>query len=82
MYSWVDLGFVLSSLRWREVEMSRDQAFAEFCRKATDKQLLNIIQKEHVLGHHIDRDLAEAEADKRGFSGVDIKKARKQGSGK
>jgi len=54
-------------------------SFKQFCEQATDRQLANIIHKEHQNNHPEDRDVAEREALKRGKSDADIKEYRKNG---
>jgi len=55
-------------------------SFKQFCEQATDRQLANIIHKEHQNNHPEDRDVAEREALKRGKSDEDVKAYRKQGA--
>jgi hypothetical protein len=50
--------------------------FDIFCRNATDRQLANIINKEHANGHYTDRDAAEREARSRGWDEARIRDAR------
>jgi hypothetical protein len=55
-------------------------SFALFCRKATDNQLANIIQKEAGSSRKGDQETAENEARTRGWSDEEIKTARSSGS--
>lgn len=55
-------------------------SFRLFCNKATDRQLANIIQKEHQAGRSGDQEIAEREALARGWDEAKIRDARKNGS--
>ena len=55
-------------------------SFRLFCNKATDRQLANIIQKEHQAGRSGDLEIAEREALARGWDDARIRDARRNGS--